>query len=82
MKGENLKWAYSFYLLTITIAWASFTVWIVRDTVNNPSPVGVLETSGATGLLGALSTWNAIVIQHWFRKRPSNTETPSTGGIQ
>ena len=31
MKGENLKWAYSFYLLTITIAWASITLWIMVE---------------------------------------------------
>lgn len=81
MNGDNLKWAYSFFLLIITVAWASFTVWVVRDTMDNLSAVGVMEASGAAGLLGALSTWNALVIQYWFRKRPSSSQ-PKSGGDQ
>jgi len=66
---ENCKWIYTFLLLLITIGWAVFTVYCVREAVQNPSPVNVIEASGTGVLLGALISWNNDVKQYWFRKK-------------
>jgi hypothetical protein len=72
MNGDKMKWVYSFVLLIITLAWAGFTVLIVRACMANPNPGLVFEASGASALTGALITWNALVVQFWFRKNPEN----------
>ena len=67
--SERMKWIYTFVLLGVTLGWAAFAVWIVRDTMAEPTSVGVLESSGTSVLLGALIGWNALVVQFWFRKK-------------
>ena len=66
---DIMKWIYSFVLLLATIGWAVFTVLICKDAVDNPTSINVIETAGASVLMGALITWNGLVIQHWFRKK-------------
>lgn len=68
-RTDLLKWIYSFYLLTITMAWGAFTVMVVFNAMNFPSPANVLEAAGASTLTGALLTWNGLVVIHWFRKK-------------
>ena len=74
MKGDKMKWLYTFVLLLITVGWAVFTVMVVKNALGEPSVVGVLEASGTSVLLGALIGWNALVIQYWFRKKPPAQE--------
>ena len=66
---ENCKWIYTFALLLITICWAVFTVFVVKEAVSDPTPVNVIEASGTGVLLGALISWNNDVKQYWFRKK-------------
>ena len=69
MTTEKCKWLYTFLLLIITIGWAVFTIFMVREALNEPTPVNVIEASGSGVLLGALITWNNDVKQYWFRKK-------------
>lgn len=77
-KGDLPKWVYTFVLLGATLAWAWFAVNIVAATLASPTSLGVLETSGASTLLGALIAWNANVNQFWFRKAAPKEEPPET----
>ncbi len=69
MKGDKMKWVYTFVLLALTIGWAVYTVETVKSVVASPTAAGVLEASGTSVLLGALIAWNANVNQFWFRKK-------------
>ena len=68
------KWAYSFVMLLITVAWGAFTVLIIRNSIAQPDAVRILEASGASSLMGALIVWNGNIVQHWFRKRIEETK--------
>ena len=70
MEDSNLRWAYTFTLLILTIGWAALTMWMVWFVYNNPEPINVIELSGVSVLLGALIVWNGNVNQFWFRKKP------------
>ncbi len=72
MEDRNLRWAFTFVLLFLTVGWAGFVMWMVWFTANKPSPVNVMELSGVSVLLGALIVWNGNVNQFWFRKKPSS----------
>lgn len=74
-KTDSMKWIYTFVLLVVTIGWAVFTVIVVKDAMAVPTAAGILEASGTSVLLGALIGWNALVIQHWFRKKAPASET-------
>jgi len=69
MKVDIAKWVYSFFMLFIVIGWAVFAVKITLEAMSKPTPVSVLEVSGASVLLGALIGWESLVVQHWFRKK-------------
>ncbi len=69
MQADRMKWVYTFVLLVVTLGWAVFTVLIVRSALAEPSQVGILEASGTSVLLGALISWDALVVQYWFRKK-------------
>jgi len=69
MKGDKMKWVYTFVLLFVTVGWAVFTVMVVNSALAEPTGNGVLEASGTSVFLGALIGWNALVIQFWFRKK-------------
>lgn len=73
-KADLMKWIYTFVLLVVTIGWAVFTVIVVKSVTDAPTAAGVLEASGTSVLLGALIGWNSLVIQHWFRKKPTSGE--------
>ena len=78
-KGDTPKWVYSFVLLFLTLGWAGFLVWLVKDTIANPNAVKVIEVTGVSALLGALITWNQSIVSYWFRKAPPKDGT-SAGG--
>ncbi len=69
MQADRMKWIYTFVLLLVTLGWAVFTVLIVKGALAEPSEVGILEVSGTSVLLGALISWDALVVQYWFRKK-------------
>lgn len=68
MNSEIFKGIYALILLLITLAWASFSVWITYRALLDKLTVDILASAGANVLLGALIGWNANVIQHYFRK--------------
>ena len=72
LTSENCKWIYTFLLLIMTMAWATFTIFAVKDALNEPTPINVIEASGSGVLLGALIAWNNDVKQYWFRKKLEN----------
>jgi hypothetical protein len=65
---EKFKYAYAFTLLIITVLWGAFSVWIVYKAATELLAVEILGAAGATGLLGAMITWDALVVQHYFRR--------------
>ena len=67
--NAKLKWAYTFFLLILTVAWAVFTILAVYQALANPNPINVLEASGSSVLLGAMIAWCGNVNQYWFRKK-------------
>lgn len=69
MKGDGMKWAYTFFLMLLTIGWAAFCVVTIKDALAMPTQQNVLEVAGVTVLLGALISWNALIVQFWFRKK-------------
>ena len=69
MQADRMKWIYTFVLLFATLAWAIFTVLVVLNAAAEPTEAGILEASGTSVLLGALMSWDALVVQYWFRKK-------------
>lgn len=72
---SKMKWAYTFFLLIMTLAWAVFTVQVVGNAIADPSSINVIEASGTSVFLGALIAWNGNVNQHWFRKKLANGDS-------
>ena len=68
MKGRNFKYTYAFVLLALTFLWASFCVWMTLQAMQIKSEGAILGAAGVDTLLGALISWNALIIQHYFRK--------------
>jgi len=69
MRGDLIKWAYSFVLLGVTIWWGVFCVNTVMTALQSLTEADVLMTAGVSVLMGALISWDALIIQHWFRKK-------------
>ena len=79
MKSNNFKHIYALLLLAMTFAWAVVCVWITWKAVQLPTSAGVLGAAGVDTLLGALISWNALIIQHYFRKAvPEDNQTITT----
>ncbi len=73
MKGDNMKWLYSFILLGVTLVWSVFLVLIIRNAVGSPTPAGIIAAAEVGGLEGFLISGNMLIIQYWFRKKgPTN----------
>lgn len=84
MKSANFKHAYAFAVLAVTVLWAVFCVWITYQAImatiaNAPmAAVNVLGAAGADTLLGALITYNSLIVQHYYRKATPE-DNPPTG---
>lgn len=65
---EKLKWLYSFAVLIVTVGWAMFTLIFVANAIDKQSAASIMAASGASLLLGAMISWNGLIVQHWFRK--------------
>lgn len=68
MGDDKFKQIYSLFILTVTIGWAVFCVWITYQAVSNLQATDVLASAGANVLLGALINWCGNVNQYWFRR--------------
>jgi len=67
--SDWLKWLYTFVLLGVTIGWCVFCVNVIKVAIQEPTATDILVAAGVGGVTGALISWNALVIQHWFRKK-------------
>jgi len=65
---DKFKYIYALTLLFLTFLWAAFCVWITYRAMIDGEPVDILGSAGANMLLGAISTWDALVVQHYFRR--------------
>ena len=81
MKSNNFKHAYSIILLFLTFLWAVLCLWITWQAVQTLDAANVMAAAGVDTLLGALISWNALVIQHYYRKATPE-DNPPTGGNQ
>ncbi|MFA5151715.1 MAG: hypothetical protein WC554_04050 [Clostridia bacterium] len=68
MKSNNFKHVYSILLLVLTFMWALFCVWITWLATQTLNQANIIAAAGSDALLGALISWNALIIQHYFRK--------------
>lgn len=68
MKGEVFKYCYAFTLLLVTIGWAVFSVWVTYRAISLGGAANILAAAGTDFLLGSLTTWDSLVVQHYFRK--------------
>ncbi|MDD5229739.1 MAG: hypothetical protein PHC43_00260 [Candidatus Marinimicrobia bacterium] len=75
---SKFKYSYAFTLLGLTFLWAGFCVWMTCQAIAMKSEIAILGAAGVDTLLGALISWNALIIQHYFRK--AIPEEESTGG--
>jgi hypothetical protein len=48
--------------------WALFCVWITWLATQTLNQANIIAAAGSDALLGALISWNALIIQHYFRK--------------
>lgn len=79
MKSGRFKHAYSFVLLALTFLWAAFCVWVTWQATKSLNAANIIAAAGCDTLLGALISWNALVIQHYFRKAiPEDTPVTPT----
>ncbi len=77
MKSNNFKHVYALLLLALTFAWACVCVWITWKAMVVATSGAILGAAGVDTLLGALISWNALIIQHYFRKSTPE-DTPPT----
>jgi hypothetical protein len=72
---EKFKEAYALILLWLTFAWAGFCVWVTWCAIRTAEAGNIIAAGGVDALLGALVSWNALIIQHYFRKsKPTEDE--------
>ncbi len=77
MKSNNFKHAYALVLLFLTFLWAGFCIYVTYLAINLATPASILGAAGVDTLLGALISWNALIIQHFYRKSTPE-DTPAT----
>lgn len=82
MKSNNFKHAYALLLLALTFAWAAVCVWTTWKAMGVPTSAGILGAAGVDTLLGALISWNALVIQHFYRKATPEDNPPPTPPVK
>jgi uncharacterized membrane protein len=78
VKSNNFKHIYSILLLVLTFLWALFCVWITWTATQNLNQASIVAAAGCDALLGALISWNALIIQHYFRKATPEDTPPTT----
>ncbi len=76
----KMRWVYAFFLLLITLAWAYFSVRVTQQALVTKTELSIVETAGASSVLGVLLTLNVNVNQFFFRKK-SPDEPPSTAVV-
>jgi len=70
-----MKWLYSFALLGLTVGWGWFTTDRILLALREQLPTDILVAVASTGLLGSLTTWNTLIVQHFFRKATPKEES-------
>ena len=72
-----MKWLYSFALLGLTVGWGWFSLRVLERALRDKLETDILVSSVVSVLLGAMITWQALIIQHWFRKGKPEEPTPT-----
>ena len=75
MTDEHFKQRFAFILLFTTVLWALLSLVVTYIALRTKTDVTILAAAGVDGLLGALITWNALVIQFFFRKAKPEAKT-------
>ncbi len=78
MKSNNFKHVYALLLLALTFIWAGFCVWVTWQAVKTLDAANIIAAAGVDTLLGALISWNALIIQHFYRKATPEDNPPPT----
>ncbi|MBA7566418.1 hypothetical protein ES708_08109 [subsurface metagenome] len=73
MIRDIIKWVFTFTMVGVTVGWGVFCVNTIFAAMQEPIAASdVLATAGVSALMGALITWDALIVQFWFRKKPSD----------
>ncbi|GAI68134.1 hypothetical protein ES703_71939 [subsurface metagenome] len=73
MIRDIIKWVFTFTMIGVTVGWGVFCVNTIFAAMQEPIAASdVLATAGVSALMGALITWDALIVQFWFRKKPSD----------
>ena len=65
---ERFKHALSFFLFMLTILWALICLVATLMAVDTSEPGWIVAASGTGGVTGSFLTFDALIIQHWFRR--------------
>jgi hypothetical protein len=77
--SDIMKWIFSFVMMGLTVGWGIFSVNVVFSAFQLPiESVDVIAAAGVSGVMGSLLTFDALIVQYWFRKKPSNGETSTS----
>jgi len=69
---DIIKWVFTFTMVGVTVGWGVFCVNTIFAAMQLPIAAGdVLAAAGVSAAMGAFLTWDALIVQFWFRKKPS-----------
>ena len=69
---DILKWVFTFVMIGVTVGWGVFCVNTITAAMQLPIAAGdVLASAGVSAVMGAFLVWDALIVQFWFRKKPS-----------
>jgi hypothetical protein len=72
---DTMKWIFSFLMIGVTLGWGIFSVNTIFNAFQLPiESVDVIASAGVSGVMGSLLTFDALIVQYWFRKKPSADE--------
>ncbi len=78
MTNSVFKQKLAFTLITLTVFLGLILLGVaVKIYLLGLTEFDLFAACGATGLLGAMITWDALIIQHYYRKKGEDS-TPTT----
>lgn len=73
MIRDIIKWGFTFTMVGVTVGWGVFSVNTIMTAMQLPIAANdVLAAAGVGTFMGALLAWDTLMVQFWFRKKPSD----------
>jgi hypothetical protein len=72
--SDIMKWIFSFVMMGLTVGWGVFSVNTVFCALQIPiEATDIFSVAGVSTFMGSLLTFDALIVQYWFRKKPSSS---------